>query len=36
MELTIYMVALSCTCLIVGIYFFFVRPRPGEKPQDSQ
>lgn len=31
-----YWVVLSCTCLVVGIYFFFVRPRPSETPQQEQ
>ena len=36
METTTYLVILSCSCLVVGIYFFFVRARPGEKSPDSQ
>jgi hypothetical protein len=36
METTIFLVGLSCSCLVVGIYFFFVRSRREEKPQDSQ
>jgi hypothetical protein len=36
METTISLVVVSCACLVVGIYFFFVRSRPEEKQQDSQ
>ena len=32
-----FLVGLSCFCLIVGIYFFFVRHRETEQqPQDTQ
>ena len=31
METTIVLVAVSCSVLVVGIYFFFVRARPEEK-----
>ena len=30
MEFNVYLVDLSCSCLVVGIYFFFVRQRAGE------
>jgi nitrogen fixation-related uncharacterized protein len=36
METTIFLVGVSCSCLIVGIYFFFVRSRPEQKPEDPQ
>ena len=36
METTVFMIAVSCVCLIVGIYFFFVRPRPEENPGEPQ
>ena len=36
METTIFLVVTSCACLVVGIYFFFVRARPEEKSQESQ
>lgn len=33
---TSFIVVLSCVCLVVGIYFFFVRSRTSEnsKPQE--
>jgi hypothetical protein len=33
---TAFLVVASCACLVVGLYFFFVRARPGEKapPQE--
>jgi hypothetical protein len=34
METTIFLVVTSCACLVVGIYFFFVRSRPEEKAQE--
>ncbi len=36
METTVFLVVLSCSCLVVGIYFFFVRPRPSETSADAQ
>ena len=33
MEAT-FLVVTSCACLVVGIYFFFVRSRPGEMAQE--
>lgn len=37
METTLSLIALACVCLVVGIYFFFVRQRSNEQqPQDSQ
>jgi hypothetical protein len=36
MATTVFLIGLSCSCLVVGIYFFFVRTRPDEKPQDAQ
>ena len=33
MATTIFLIVLSCSCLVVGIYFFFVRARPEEKAQ---
>jgi len=30
------MIVVSCSCLVVGIYFFFVRARPGEKTHEQQ
>ena len=33
---TIFLVVVSCACLVVGIYFFFVRQRPHENLEDSQ
>ncbi len=35
MDILFWVVA-SCACLVVGIYFFFVRPRPDEKSRESQ
>ena len=32
MELTIFLIVTSCACLVVGLYFFFVRARPS-KPE---
>jgi hypothetical protein len=29
-------VVFSCACLVVGIYFFFVRSRPTEPSQPTQ
>ncbi len=26
----------TCTCLVVGIYFFFVRSRPNEQTNNQQ
>ncbi len=26
----------TCTCLVVGIYFFFVQPRPDENTSNRQ
>ena len=36
MATTVFLVGLSCSCLVVGIYFFFVRARPEEKPEAPQ
>jgi len=36
MDTTVFLVSLSCACLVVGIYFFFVRRRPDENLHDSQ
>ena len=36
METNVFLVGLSCSCLVVGIYFFFVRPRPGETSVQPQ
>ena len=36
MATTVFLVGLSCSCLVVGIYFFFVRSRPDEKAQEPQ
>ena len=33
---TVSLVAISGVCLVVGIYFFFVRSRPTENPQPPQ
>jgi hypothetical protein len=30
---TSFFIVLTCACLVVGIYFFFVRTRPGETPE---
>jgi hypothetical protein len=35
MDIVFWVVA-SCACLVVGIYFFFVRSRPSEKPHEPQ
>ena len=36
METAAILVVVSCACLVVGLYFFFVRTRPNEQSQDSQ
>lgn len=36
MDSTVYLVVLACACLVVGIYFFFVRQRPEEKSPEQQ
>jgi hypothetical protein len=36
MAITISLIVISCSCLVVGIYFFFVRSRPEEKSQAQQ
>jgi len=36
MEPTVFLIVLSCACLIVGIYFFFVRSRTAEKTPEQQ
>jgi hypothetical protein len=36
METTLSLIAISCACLVVGIYFFFVRSRPADKPNEPQ
>lgn len=33
---TAFLVVVSCACLVVGIYFFFVRERPTEKSEQQQ
>jgi hypothetical protein len=33
---TIFLVVASCACLVVGIYFFFVRKRPDENSQTQE
>lgn len=32
METGVFLIAASCVCLVVGIYFFFVRARRDESP----
>jgi nitrogen fixation-related uncharacterized protein len=36
METTIALIAVSCVCLVVGIYFFFVRSKPGEQKRTQE
>jgi hypothetical protein len=33
---TAFLVIVSCACLVVGIYFFFVRARPTEGAQQRE
>ena len=33
---TIFLIVTACACLVVGLYFFFVRSRPSEKPHEPQ
>ena len=32
----VFWISAACLCLVVGIYFFFVRARPEEKAPDRQ
>ena len=34
MESVLFWVVAACACLVVGIYFFFVRTRPIEQPHE--
>jgi nitrogen fixation-related uncharacterized protein len=36
MDTTVFLVVIACFCLVVGIYFFFVRSRPEEKSSEPQ
>ena len=36
METTLSLIGVTCACLVVGIYFFFVRNRPGEKASEPR
>jgi len=36
MEPIVFWIVTTCACLVVGIYFFFVRERPEEKPSEPQ
>ena len=36
MDSTFFWVVAACACLIVGIYFFFVRARPTDKAREPQ
>jgi len=36
MDITGYLILTACACLVVGIYFFFVRQRPEEKSEQPQ
>ncbi len=36
METTTFLIVVSCICLVVGIYFFFVRSRPEENAQRQE
>jgi hypothetical protein len=36
MDSTVFLIMTACACLVVGIYFFFVRSRPEEKSQQQQ
>jgi hypothetical protein len=36
MDTSVYLVVSACACLVVGIYFFFVRSRPEEKTEQPQ
>jgi hypothetical protein len=33
---TVVWITVASVCLVVGIYFFFVRTRPAEKPNEQQ
>jgi hypothetical protein len=33
---TLFLITTACVCLIVGLYFFFVRVRPSEKSHEPQ
>lgn len=33
---TAMLVVVTCACLVVGIYFFFVRTRPAETSHEAQ
>jgi hypothetical protein len=32
MDATVFWVVSACVCLVVGVYFFFVRARQAENP----
>lgn len=36
MNATVFLVIAACACLVVGIYFFFVRSRSSENPPESK
>ena len=36
MESVLFWVIAACACLVVGIYFFFVRTRPVEQSNEAQ
>jgi hypothetical protein len=36
MATTIFLIVTSCACLVVGIYFFFVRSGREEKPREPE
>lgn len=36
MENVIFWLVATCACLVVGVYFFFVRARPEEKSPEPQ
>jgi len=33
---TVFLIVTACACIVVGLYFFFVRSRPSEKSHDRQ
>jgi len=35
MDTTVFLVVTACVCLVVGIYFFFVRSRSAEEKSEQ-
>jgi hypothetical protein len=36
MGTTFSLIAITCACLVVGVYFFFVRSRPADESNERQ